>query len=105
MAADIVNLRQFRKQKARSEKEKQAEQNRLSFGRAKAEKNLTSALNEKAEKALDQGRLEKPDDGVGKDCQADGPPRISGLSEKNRKTGTCRGDMIQTSNRIHRRPI
>ncbi|WP_107675760.1 DUF4169 family protein [Agrobacterium sp. LAD9] len=67
MAADIVNLRQFRKQKARSEKEKQAEQNRLSFGRAKAEKNLTSALNEKAEKALDQGRLEKPDDAVGKD--------------------------------------
>lgn len=67
MAADIVNLRQFRKQKARSEKEKQAEQNRLSFGRTKTEKNLTSALNEKAEKALDQRRLEKNDDGTGKD--------------------------------------
>ncbi|MCZ7447629.1 DUF4169 family protein [Agrobacterium rhizogenes] len=67
MAADIVNLRQFRKQKARSEKEKQAEQNRLSFGRTKTEKNLTSALNQKAEKALDQGRLEKGDDGAGKD--------------------------------------
>ncbi|MBB4402206.1 MULTISPECIES: DUF4169 family protein [Rhizobium/Agrobacterium group] len=67
MAADIVNLRQFRKQKARSEKEKQAEQNRLSFGRTKTEKNLTSALNEKAGKALDQGRLEKNDDGTGKD--------------------------------------
>lgn len=67
MAADIVNLRQFRKQKARSEKEKQAEQNRLSFGRTKTEKSLTSALNEKAEKALDQGRLEKNDDGTGKD--------------------------------------
>ena len=67
MAADIVNLRQFRKQKARSEKEKQAEQNRLSFGRTKTEKNLTSALNEKAERALDQGRLEKNDDGAGKD--------------------------------------
>ena len=40
MAADIVNLRQFRKQKARSEKEKQAEQNRLSHGRTKTEKNL-----------------------------------------------------------------
>ncbi|WLD95688.1 DUF4169 family protein [Agrobacterium leguminum] len=67
MAADIVNLRQFRKQKARSEKEKQAEQNRLSFGRTKTEKSLTSALNEKAEKALDQGRLEKNDDGTDKD--------------------------------------
>ncbi|CUX24188.1 DUF4169 family protein [Rhizobium oryzihabitans] len=67
MAADIVNLRQFRKQKARSEKEKQAEQNRLSFGRTKAEKNLTSALNEKAEKALDQRRLEKDDDRTDRD--------------------------------------
>ncbi len=67
MAADIVNLRQFRKQKARSEKEKQAEQNRLSFGRTKAEKNFTSALNEKAEKALDQGRLEKDDDRTDRD--------------------------------------
>ena len=67
MAADIVNLRQFRKQKARDEKEKQAEQNRLSFGRSKTEKNLTSALNEKAEKALDQGRLEKDDGGADRD--------------------------------------
>lgn len=67
MAADIVNLRQFRKQKARSEKEKQAEQNRLAFGRTKTEKNLTAALNEKAERALDQGRLEKNGDEAGKD--------------------------------------
>jgi hypothetical protein len=60
MSADVVNLRQFRKQKARSDKEKQADQNRITFGRTKAEKNLTSALNEKAEKTLDQGRIEKP---------------------------------------------
>ena len=59
LTGDIVNLRQFRKQKIRSEKEKQAEQNRLTFGRTKAEKNLTSALNEKAERLLDQGKLEK----------------------------------------------
>lgn len=59
MTGDIVNLRQFRKQKARSEKEKQSEQNRLTFGRTKAEKNLTSALNEKAERSLDQGKLDK----------------------------------------------
>lgn len=62
MTGDVVNLRQFRKQKVRSEKEKQAEQNRLTFGRTKAEKNLTSALNDKAEKTLDQGRIEKPQD-------------------------------------------
>jgi hypothetical protein len=61
MAAEIINLRQARKTKARADKEKQAEQNRLTFGRTKAEKNLTRALNEKAEKTLDQGRLERPD--------------------------------------------
>ncbi len=59
MSGDVVNLRQFRKQKARSDKEKQAEQNRLTFGRTKAEKTLTRALNDKAEKTLDQGRLEQ----------------------------------------------
>jgi hypothetical protein len=61
MAADIVNLRQFRKTKVRAEKDISAEQNRLLFGRTKAEKELTRARNEKAEKTLDQGRLEKPD--------------------------------------------
>lgn len=66
MSADVVNLRQFRKQKTRTEKERQAEQNRLSFGRGKAEKALTRALNEKAEKALDQGRRERPGDGDGR---------------------------------------
>lgn len=62
MSADVVNLRQFRKSKARSEKEKQADQNRITFGRTKAEKELTRALNEKAAKSLDQGRLDKPED-------------------------------------------
>jgi len=63
MSGDVVNLRQFRKQKARSEKERRAEQNRIAFGRSKAEKSLTRALNEKADQTLDQGRLERPDDG------------------------------------------
>ncbi|MBP1883269.1 DUF4169 family protein [Sinorhizobium mexicanum] len=60
MAGDIVNLRQFRKKQGRTEKEKQAEQNRIAFGRTKADKTLTRALNEKASKALEQGRLETP---------------------------------------------
>ncbi|OEC98111.1 MULTISPECIES: DUF4169 family protein [unclassified Rhizobium] len=58
MSAEIVNLRQFRKKQARADKEKQAEQNRISFGRTKAEKKLTSALNEKAEKTHEAGRIE-----------------------------------------------
>lgn len=62
MSGDVVNLRQFRKTKQREDKERQAEQNRLTFGRTKAEKTLTTTLNEKAERALDQGRLEKPAD-------------------------------------------
>ncbi|MEH3109158.1 MAG: DUF4169 family protein [Agrobacterium cavarae] len=61
MTGDVVNLRQFRKQKVRSEKEKQAEQNRLSFGRTKSEKSLTTALNDKAERQLDQGKLDLQD--------------------------------------------
>ena len=60
MSGDVVNLRQFRKDKRRLEKEKQAEQNRITFGRSKQEKSLTEALNRKSEETLDQGRLEKP---------------------------------------------
>lgn len=60
MTGDVVNLRQFRKQKARTEKDKTADQNRISFGRTKAEKQLTKALNDKASKTLDQGKRQTP---------------------------------------------
>ncbi|MBB4006102.1 DUF4169 family protein [Allorhizobium taibaishanense] len=70
MSADVVNLRQFKKAKARADKEKQADQNRLTFGRTKAEKKLTSALNDKARAALDQSKLEgKP---AAEEREADG---------------------------------
>lgn len=64
MNAEIVNLRQFRKKQSRSEKEKQAEQNRISFGRTKAEKQLTKALNDKAAETHEAGHIEptKTDD-------------------------------------------
>lgn len=62
MTADVVNLRQFKKAKARTERERDAEQNRVSFGRTKAEKNLTRALRDKAQKTLDQGHLDTSDD-------------------------------------------
>ncbi|ASR05684.1 MULTISPECIES: DUF4169 family protein [Rhizobium] len=64
MSAEIVNLRQFRKKQARSEKETQAEQNRVTFGRTKAEKQLTRSLNDKADKAHRDGRIETDDDGA-----------------------------------------
>lgn len=63
MSAEIVNLRQFRKKQARSDQEKQAEQNRISFGRTKVEKKLTKALNEKADHAHEQGHIDRNDDG------------------------------------------
>ncbi|MBC2804670.1 DUF4169 family protein [Rhizobium ruizarguesonis] len=64
MSAEIINLRQFRKKQARSEKEQQAEQNRISFGRTKSEKQLTRSLNDKADKAHRDGRIETDDDGA-----------------------------------------
>ncbi|MFK0685073.1 DUF4169 family protein [Ochrobactrum sp. BD67] len=59
--SDIVNLRQFKKQKARAEKEKQADQNRVLFGRTKSEKSFAQAEMTKAQRFLDQNRLEKSD--------------------------------------------
>ncbi|SIQ19729.1 protein of unknown function [Rhizobium sp. RU20A] len=64
MAAEIINLRMARKQKARADKERAADANRAAHGRTKAEKTLTRALKDQADKRLDQGRLEgKPDAG------------------------------------------
>lgn len=61
MSADIVNLRQFRKKAARTGKERQAEENRIRFGRTKAEKQLTNALNEQESRKLEAGRIEPED--------------------------------------------
>jgi hypothetical protein len=51
--ADILSLSRARKAKARVEKERQAEQNRILHGRTKAEK-----LKDKAEKALADKRID-----------------------------------------------
>jgi len=59
--AEIINLRQARKNKARAEKEARAEQNRISFGRTKAEKKLTKAEQDLAKSRLEAHRRE-PDE-------------------------------------------
>ena len=51
--AEVINLRQARKAKARAEKEKTAEANRLAFGRSKAEKQGAKFEKERSDKALD----------------------------------------------------
>lgn len=51
--ADIINLRTARKHKARADKETQAEQNRILFGRTKAEKLKQETEKARAEKHID----------------------------------------------------
>ena len=51
--AEIINLRRARKRKERAEKEGQAADNRLAFGRSKAERTLTNARKNLTERRLD----------------------------------------------------
>lgn len=71
---EIVNLRQFRKKSARTAKEREAEQNRILFGRTKAEKDFARNEARKAEQFLASNRLEPtgksdadPDEGPDQD--------------------------------------
>lgn len=57
MTADIVNLRQVRKRKARLEREKAAETNRCLFGRSRAERQRREATKELESRKLDGNRL------------------------------------------------
>lgn len=58
MGADIVNLRQARKQRNRRALEVAAEENRRLHGRPKADRKLDEALADKARKSLDGHRRE-----------------------------------------------
>ncbi|AMY01077.1 DUF4169 family protein [Mesorhizobium ciceri] len=60
--AEIVNLRQARKQKARDEKLRAAEQNRALHGRSKVEKERDRITADKSEKFVAGHRREKPGD-------------------------------------------
>ncbi|TPK71674.1 MULTISPECIES: DUF4169 family protein [unclassified Mesorhizobium] len=56
--ADIVNLRQARKQKARDNKARVAEQNRALHGRSKADRQRDRLIADKAEKFIAGHRLD-----------------------------------------------
>lgn len=60
--ADIINLQNFRKQKARAEKAANADHNRVKFGRTKAEKQLTKAEQALADKRIDDHRRDDKDE-------------------------------------------
>jgi len=57
--AEIVNLRQARKHKARADKETKAEANRAKFGQTKSTKTKVAKLSKMADKSLDQHKLDK----------------------------------------------
>lgn len=56
--AEIVNLKQARKEKARRERSSEADANRRRFGRTRAEKQADKDAEERARKSLDDRRLE-----------------------------------------------
>ena len=62
MTGNVVNLRVFRKQKERAEREALAEQNRAKHGRTKLAKRLDDAERGAADRAHDGRRLAPEDD-------------------------------------------
>lgn len=61
--ADIVNLRQARKNRARAERERLAGANRLLHGRSNEEKALERDERERRRSFLDGHRRDRPDGG------------------------------------------
>lgn len=64
---DVVNLRNFRKQKARQEKERQADANRRLHGQSRHERDVQQGERALAERRL-EGHRRDPDEG-GDDLQ------------------------------------
>lgn len=65
----IVNLKRVRKDKARQERERDAEANRLRFGRTKAQKAADKDAKERERRAMDERKLEstrRPERGEGR---------------------------------------
>ena len=60
MSAEIINLKDFRKRQAKLEKQRQAEENRVRFGRSKAEKLKESADKKRQDADLD-GKKRDPE--------------------------------------------
>jgi hypothetical protein len=59
--AEIVNLRLARKQKARADRARAADENRAAFGHSRQERERAQRLAEQAERTLDGHRREPGD--------------------------------------------
>ena len=68
--AEIVNLKRVRKDKARREHDRDAEANRLRFGRTKAQKATDKDAKARERRAMDERKLES----TGRPERSDGPP-------------------------------
>ena len=77
--ADIVNLRQARKQKARADQERLAEQNRTLHGRSKADRERDRSIAAKAEKFVAGHRREASGDADSLEVR---PKNATGFSDK-----------------------
>ena len=58
---DVVNLKRFKKRAAREQSAKQADANRLQFGRTKSERILDERRTSRANDVLDQHRMDGED--------------------------------------------
>ena len=56
---DVVNLKRFKKRNEREQAEKQAETNRVLFGRTKSERTRDELLSERSKRLLDQHHLDQ----------------------------------------------
>lgn len=59
--AEVVNLRQFRKQRKREERALRSEENRALFGQAASVRKLQKATEERQARLHDAHRLDEPD--------------------------------------------
>jgi hypothetical protein len=71
--AEIVNLKDFRKNRARAEAEAKAAENRVRFGRTRDERNRKAFEDQRAKRDLEGNRIERagPEKATGKDPTAD----------------------------------
>ena len=58
MPADLINLRQARKARARAVKDAEAAENRAKFGRTKAERETKTASDELTRRRLDAHKID-----------------------------------------------
>ncbi len=56
--SEVINLKKFRKRLSRENSAKEAESNRVRFGRTKAERSLADRQNELSESFLNQHHLD-----------------------------------------------